>query len=142
MAVPLPEPAHAGPSTSNASAELSGLPTAAHVDLSSLRTAADIVAALDQLGSHESALDSSLASLVANRDELDGLLSRIRAAAPEVTLARADAMDLAGRVDATAAVAERISGKVRALDLEQVRGHCHAALSCCLDLGSVPRCCE
>ena len=123
MAIPLAEPAHAGSSTSNASGALSSLPATAHVDLASLRTAADIVAALDKLGSHESALDSSLASLVANRNELDGLLSRIRAAAPEVTLARADAMDLAGRVDSTAAVAERISGKVRALDLEQVRRH-------------------
>lgn len=96
------------------------------VDLSSLRTTAAIVAALNDLGAHESALDSSLSSLVANRAELDGLLSRVRAAVPEVTLARADAMDLAGRVDATAAVAERISGKVRALDLEQVRASNHA----------------
>ena len=126
MAIPPSASALVGASTSTAERSASSAASYAPVDLSSLRTTAAIVAALNDLGAHESALDSSLSSLVANRAELDGLLSRIRAAAPDVPLARADAMDLAGRVDATAAVAERISGKVRALDLEQVRARGHA----------------
>jgi ribosome assembly protein YihI (activator of Der GTPase) len=98
--------------------------SAVTLDLDALTTPASLRQALRDLQTKESVLDDTLSALVSDRQRIDALLDRIDALAPLVGVTHTDAHDLAARVDATANVAERISGKVRILDLEQVSAPC------------------
>ena len=88
----------------------------------SLSTPSEILQALRELEAEEAAIDAELAGMVADRLLIDTLLDRIDSVRPVVEQVQVEASELARRVDETADVAERISGKVRQLDLEQVRG--------------------
>lgn len=87
----------------------------------SLSSPAEILAALRELEAEEAAIDAELAAMVEDRQLIDTLLDRIDSVRPVVEQVELEAGELAKRVDETAHVAERISGKVRQLDLEQVR---------------------
>jgi hypothetical protein len=80
-----------------------------------------ILAALRDLEAEESRIDEELSSMMADRTMLETLLDRIDSVRPVVEQVQLEAGELARRIDDTADVAERISGKVRQLDLEQVR---------------------
>jgi hypothetical protein len=95
--------------------------TAPLADLASLESVQQIVDALHILEEEESGIDDALTALVQDKDSLETLLDRIDGLQPAVDAAYKDATGMAGRVEQTAAVAERISRKVRQLDLEQVR---------------------
>lgn len=79
-----------------------------------------ILAALRELEAEESRIDEDLSAMMADRDMLETLLDRIDSVRPVVEQVQLEAGELARRIDDTADVAERISGKVRQLDLEQV----------------------
>ena len=85
-----------------------------------LETPAEILAALQQLEAEESQIDEELSAMMGDRALLETLLDRIDSVRPVVEQVQLEAGELARRVDETADVAERISGKVRQLDLEQV----------------------
>ena len=89
-------------------------------DPGQLETPADILAALRQLEAEESQIDEELSAMMGDRALLETLLDRIDSVRPVVEQVQLEAGELARRVDETADVAERISGKVRQLDLEQV----------------------
>lgn len=79
-----------------------------------------ILAALRELEAEESRIDEDLSAMMADRAMLETLLDRIDSVRPVVEQVQMEAGELARRIDDTADVAERISGKVRQLDLEQV----------------------
>lgn len=79
-----------------------------------------ILAALRELEAEESRIDEDLSAMMADRAMLETLLDRIDSVRPVVEQVQLEAGELARRIDDTADVAERISGKVRQLDLEQV----------------------
>lgn len=79
-----------------------------------------ILAALRELEAEESRIDEGLSAMMADRAMLETLLDRIDSVRPVVEQVQLEAGELARRIDDTADVAERISGKVRQLDLEQV----------------------
>lgn len=89
-------------------------------DPTQLASASDIHNALRALEAEESQVDEELSVLMGDRALLETLLDRIDGVRPVVELVQLEAEDLAKRVDETADIAERISGKVRQLDLEQV----------------------
>lgn len=82
---------------------------------------AAILAAFRELEAEESRIDEELSAMMADRAMLETLLDRIDSVRPVVEQVQLEAGELARRIDDTADVAERISGKVRQLDLEQVR---------------------
>ena len=86
-----------------------------------LSSPSEILEALRQLEAEEAAIDAELAAMVQDRQLLDTLLDRIDSVRLVVEQVQLEATQLARRDDETADVAERISGKVRQLDLEQVR---------------------
>ena len=79
-----------------------------------------ILAALGELEAEESRIDEDLSAMMADRAMLETLRDRIDSVRPVVEQVQLEAGELARRIDDTADVAERISGKVRQLDLEQV----------------------
>lgn len=79
-----------------------------------------ILAALRELEAQESRIDEDLSAMMADRAMLETLLGRIDSVRPVVEQVQLEAGELARRIDDTADVAERISGKVRQLDLGQV----------------------
>jgi spore cortex formation protein SpoVR/YcgB (stage V sporulation) len=89
-------------------------------DPASLQTLQDIVDALHVLEAEESTVDDALTALVDDRESLDRLLDQIEGLQPAIDASYRDASDMASRVEQTATVAERISQRVRQLDLEQV----------------------
>ena len=89
-------------------------------DPSQLVTPEAILDALRELEAEEARIDDELAASMADRDSLETLLERIDSVRPVVEQVQLEAAELARRVEDTAVVAERISGKVRQLDLEQV----------------------
>lgn len=89
----------------------------------SLETPADILTALRELEAEESQIDEELSAVMSDKVLLDALLDRIDSVRPVVEQVQQEASELARRVEETADIAERISGKVRQLDLEQVRVH-------------------
>ena len=90
-------------------------------DPGQLETPADILSALRELEAEESQIDEELSAMMADRALLETLLDRIDSVRPVVEQVQLEAGELARRVDETAEIAERISGKVRQLDLEQAR---------------------
>ena len=99
-----------------------------------LETPAEILAALQQLEAEESQIDEELSAMMGDRALLETLLDRIDSVRPVVEQVQLEAGELARRVDETADVAERISGKVRQLDLEQVGSvmTVHSVHLCCV----------
>lgn len=85
-----------------------------------LSNASDILSALRALEAEESSVDQELGEMMADRALLETLLDRIDSVRPVVEQVQLEAGELARRIDETADIAERISGKVRQLDLEQV----------------------
>lgn len=99
-------------------------------DPAGLESPDDILRALRDLEAEESQIDEELAALMADRATLETLLDRIDSVRPVVEQVQLEAGELARKVDETADVAERISGKVRQLDLEQVRTSQMVTTSC------------
>lgn len=97
----------------------------------SLQAPSDILSALRELEAEESRIDEELSTMMADRAMLETLLDRIDSVRPVVEQVQLEASELARRIDDTADVAERISGKVRQLDLEQVSIHIVQISSTC-----------
>jgi hypothetical protein len=89
-------------------------------DPSELDDPAEILRVLRELESLESQTDDELSALISDRSMLETLLDRVDSVRPVVEQVQLEAGELARKVDETADIAERISGKVRQLDLEQV----------------------
>ena len=89
-------------------------------DPGQLELPSDILQALRELEAEESQIDEELSAMIADKALLETLLDRIDSVRPVVEQVQLEAGELARRVDETADIAERISGKVRQLDLEQV----------------------
>lgn len=89
-------------------------------DPAALEDPDSILSALRQLESEESRIDEELSAAMLDRSVLETLLERIDSVRPVVEQVQQEAYELSRRVDETADIAERISGKVRQLDIEQV----------------------
>ena len=93
----------------------------AQVDLSTLLTRAQIQAHLSTLTAHESTLDASLTQLIQDRQRLSSQLNALDALSEVVGGIQGEAEGMADSVRIVAETAERVGGKVRVLDEEQVR---------------------
>ncbi|CAH7672834.1 COG4 transport protein-domain-containing protein [Phakopsora pachyrhizi] len=89
--------------------------------LSGLNSHLDLINALTSLESVEFQVDESLSKLISSNEKLVQPLKEIGELKPRVKSLINDTCVLSDLVNERAAVAERISGKVRVLDLEQSR---------------------
>lgn len=90
------------------------------LDLNSLTTRAQIHAHLDSLTLHESHLDSRLSSLISDRQALSTQLNALQGLSEVVAGITQEADKMSLQVGNVAETAERVGGKVRVLDQEQV----------------------
>lgn len=90
------------------------------LDLSTLTTRAQIQAHLASLTAHESTLDSSLSRLIQDRQRLSTQLNALDSLSEVVGGIQGEAEGMADSVRNVAETAERVGGKVRVLDEEQV----------------------
>ncbi|KAI0303459.1 COG4-domain-containing protein [Multifurca ochricompacta] len=88
---------------------------------STLTTLPQIFSALSSLESEEADLSNSLSALLANQEPILNSLSRLQAILPRVDELYTEASLLSKKVSATARTAERVGGRVRALDEEMRR---------------------
>ncbi|KAI9456239.1 COG4-domain-containing protein [Lactarius psammicola] len=88
---------------------------------STLTTLPQILSALSSLESEEAELSSSLSALLANQEPIIHSLTRLQTLLPQIGELHADASTLSHKVSATARTAERVGGRVRALDEEMRR---------------------
>lgn len=91
-------------------------------DLTNLTSRAQIEAYLDSLTLQESALDSTLTSLISSRAQITAQLKTLEGLRGVVGEVQEQAEHMVREVSAIAETAERVGGKVRVLDEEQVRG--------------------
>lgn len=94
---------------------------APEVEISSLTSRAAILERLASLEAQEAALDNQLTNLISSRTRLDTQLSSLERLRDAVSAIQGEAMHMAREVGAVAETAERVGGKVRVLDEEQVR---------------------
>lgn len=87
----------------------------------SLTTLPEILSSLSLLESEEAELSKTLQELLANRDPVVSSLSRLHNLLPQLDELRTDAYLLTRKVSVTAETADRIGGRVRALDEEMRR---------------------
>ena len=87
----------------------------------SLTTLPEILSSLSLLESEEAELSTTLQELLANRDPVVSSLSRLHNLLPQLDELRTDAYLLTRKVSVTAETADRIGGRVRALDEEMRR---------------------
>ncbi|KAF8270411.1 COG4-domain-containing protein [Lactarius quietus] len=88
---------------------------------STLTTLPQILSALSSLESEEAELSNSLSALLADREPILDSLARLQTLLPRIDELHADASILSHKVSATARTAERVGGRVRALDEEMRR---------------------
>lgn len=88
---------------------------------STLTTLPQILSALSSLESEEADLSNSLSALLADQEPILDSLARLQTLLPRVDELHADASILSHKVSATARTAERVGGRVRALDEEMRR---------------------
>jgi hypothetical protein len=91
-------------------------------DLTNLTSRAQIEAYLASLTLQESALDSTLTSLISSRAQITAQLKTLEGLRGVVGEVQEQAEHMVREVSAIAETAERVGGKVRVLDEEQVRG--------------------
>ncbi|MBW0480142.1 hypothetical protein O181_019857 [Austropuccinia psidii MF-1] len=89
--------------------------------LAALNSHLDLINALTHLEASEYKIDQSLSQLLSSPDRIESSLDTIGHLKPNLSSLTHDALTLHEIVTERAAVAERISGKVRVLDLEQSR---------------------
>ncbi|KAN0141390.1 COG4 domain containing protein [Lactarius tabidus] len=88
---------------------------------STLTTLPQILSALSSLESEEADLSNSLSALLADQEPILDSLARLQTLLPRIDELHADASILSHKVSATARTAERVGGRVRALDEEMRR---------------------
>jgi len=91
------------------------------LDVNSLVSLEDIQAAYDALSVEEEAVVASLDQILSNQVNLDQRLSGITSLAPELDSVSADSTQLNQLISFTCGLAERVSCKVRQLDLSKSR---------------------
>jgi biotin-(acetyl-CoA carboxylase) ligase len=88
---------------------------------STLTTLPEVLSALSSLESEEAELSTSLAALLADEAPVVASLARLQVLLPRVDELHAEAAALERKVSVTARTAERVGGRVRALDEEMRR---------------------
>lgn len=88
---------------------------------SSLRTTAELTAALGALQSAEADVTASLATLLASSNPINAALLRLNGLTPKLEEIEKDASVLHGNVERTAQTADRVGSRVKALDEEMRR---------------------
>jgi chromosome segregation ATPase len=88
---------------------------------STLTTLPQILSALSSLQSEEADLSNSLSALLADQEPILDSLARLQTLLPRIDELNVDASTLSHKVSATARTAERVGGRVRALDEEMRR---------------------
>lgn len=91
------------------------------VDISQLTTRAEILERLARLETHEAQLDERLSNLISSRTRLDTQLGQLEGLRDAVGGIQVEASHMTREVTGVAETAERVGGKVRLLDEEQVR---------------------
>lgn len=86
-----------------------------------LTNVAEILSSLSSLESEEAELSTSLQELLASRDPIINSLSRLQDLLPQLDDLRVESYLLTQKVSVTAETAERVGGRVRALDEEMHR---------------------
>lgn len=86
-----------------------------------LKTLPEVLAALSAVQSKETALAASLSSLLEAREPLQSSLSRISALSQTIEGLKDESASISRKVGVTAQTAERVRGKVQALDEEMRR---------------------
>jgi conserved oligomeric Golgi complex subunit 4 len=86
-----------------------------------LTTLPEILTSLSSLESEEAELSTSLQELLASRDPIVNSLSRLHNLLPQLDELRVESYHLNKKVSVTAETAERVGGRVRALDEEMRR---------------------
>lgn len=105
----------------DASQPVAGPSTYAIGSVKSLRTLPEVLAALSAVQSKETALASSLSALLEAREPLNSSLSRLSALGVNLEGLRDESASISRKVGNTARTAERVRGKVQALDEEMRR---------------------
>jgi hypothetical protein len=93
---------------------------AAKLDLTTLTTRSAIEAHLSALTFQEARLDSTLSSLISSRSHLATQLNALESLREVVNGIQGEAEHMALEISSVAETAERVGGKVRVLDEEQV----------------------
>jgi tRNA A-37 threonylcarbamoyl transferase component Bud32 len=88
---------------------------------SSLRTTAELTAALGDLQSAEADVTTSLAALLASSNPINTALGRLNGLTPKLEDMGTDASILHRNVERTAQTADRVGSRVKALDEEMRR---------------------
>jgi conserved oligomeric Golgi complex subunit 4 len=91
------------------------------VDPRKLTTLPEIMSCLSSFQSEEVELSNSLTQLLSVREPILASLSRLQSLVPRVEELHLEASQLSNKVSSTAETAERIGGRVRALDEEMRR---------------------
>jgi len=105
------------------------------MDVNSLVSLEDIQAAYDALSLEEEAVVASLDQILANQVNLDQRLSGITSLAPQLETVSADSTQLNQLISFTCGLAERVSCKVRQLDLAKSRvAECQGRVHDLIDL--------
>lgn len=91
------------------------------IDPSLLTTRSEILAQLASLTQHESQLDVKLANLISSRSKLSAQLNSLDGLREVINGIQIEAGHMSSEVGRVAETAERVGGKVRILDEEQVR---------------------
>lgn len=86
-----------------------------------LRTLPEVLSALSAVQSKETALASSLSSLLEAREPLESSLARLATLSQTVEALKDESGSISTKVGVTAKTAERVRGKVQALDEEMRR---------------------
>ncbi len=86
-----------------------------------LRTLPELLSALSRIQSEESALSSSLSALLEAQEPMKTSLLRLSSLTPLIDNLHIEAFNVSEKVGTTAKTAERVRGKVRALDEEMRR---------------------
>lgn len=86
-----------------------------------LRTLPEVLSALSAVQSKETALAASLSSLLEAREPLETSLARLAALSQTVEALKDESGSISTKVGVTAQTAERVRGKVQALDEEMRR---------------------
>ena len=105
------------------------------LDVNSLVSLEDIQAAYEALSLEEEAVVASLDQILANQVNLDQRLSGITSLAPQLETVSADSTQLNQLISFTCGLAERVSCKVRQLDLAKSRvAECQGRVHDLIDL--------
>lgn len=95
--------------------------------MSSLSTLAEVLAALSRVEAHEAHLDQELSTVISSRDTLVAQLDSLVALQSTLEAVQVEARQMQQHIGIVAETAERVGGKVRVLDVQQVRRPPHWA---------------